>query len=335
MNKLPLLACVLAFATPRTAYSWGTDAHTAILDAALASLPANIRAGYDGKRRDLKKFLMEPDMRSAPVAEGSRHFIDLEKLDASYIAGLKEDLGRVYGDSGYADEDARMVTADFDAKWFAGSPPPWKAERIGPLLASLPPSITAMRASLNRMEIFCGTVVYQPYLMARALARARERNDRKAIIGFTGYLAHYTSDLFVPLHLTANYKGQYTGNPSFNDKERGDVHCRFESGFIKARLETINTELSRQHPVPEAVSMEDITRFCIKSAGETYPLAERVTTADNLASRKADPRKDWNGYLREVSPEFLPLATGQMRQASRMLAGMIIASYREPVARKQ
>ena len=334
MKKLPLIACVLALATPRTAFSWGVDGHISILDAALASLPPDIRAGYDGKRRDLKKYLMEPDMRSAPVAEGSRHFIDLEKLDPAYLAGLRADISRIYGDSGYADEDARLVTGDFDSKWFNNTPPPWKMERIGPLLAALPPTITAMRSSMMRMEIFTGTLIYQPYLMARALARARERNDRRAIIGFTGYLAHYTGDLFVPLHLSANYKGQYSGNPTFNDKERGDVHCRFESGFVKARLETINTVLTRQHSAPEIITMKDITSACIASAKVNYALVERLLNADNQASEKRSPKSDWNGYLQAVSPEFLPLATGQMQAASHLLASFIMASYKEPLTRK-
>lgn len=335
MKKVTPIFCLpLLFLTPSSAYCWGADAHTAILDAALAQLPPHVRAGYDGKRRDLKRFLMEPDMRSAPVAEGSRHFLDLEKLDPAYLDGLRADLDRVYGEAGYPDEDARLVAGDFDAKWFRNSPPPWKSARIGPLLASLPPTITAMRASMNRMEVFCGTVVYQPYLMARALARARERSDKKAVICFTGYLAHYSGDLFVPLHLTANYKGQYSGNPSFNDRERGDVHCRFESGFIKSRLETITAELSAINREPDAVSIDEITPLCGKSAGESYKLAERITTADNNASKKADPRRDWNGYLQNVSPDFLPLAVGQMRLASRMLASLIVASYRQPMGAK-
>ena len=272
---------------------------------------------------------MEPDMRSAPVAEGSRHFLDLEKLDPAYLSGLRNELARVYGVGGYADEDARMVAGDFDQGWFAGNPPPWKPDRIGPLLASLPPTIPAFRAAMERMEIFSGTVVYQPYLMANALSRARVRRDHRAILGFTGYLAHFTGDLFVPLHLTANYKGQYSGNPVFNDKERGDVHARFETGFIKARLETVLTALARPQSPPEEVRLDDITRLCIGAAATSYPLAERILAADNQASKKADPRRDWDGYLKAVSPEFIAITEIQLKSASRLLAALILASYRE------
>lgn len=273
---------------------------------------------------------MEPDRRSAPTSEGSRHYLDAEKLDPAYQQALKDRLSRQFGDAGYADEDARDLVAGLDRDFFSKDQPPWKPERVSPLWASLPPNITEYRKAFGREEIFTGSVVYQPFLLFRALVRARGKGDLKWTLPGTGYLAHFTGDLTMPFHLTANYKGQFTGNLVFSDKERGDIHARFETGFVKARRETIAAALKKAAINPVIIAPASITPRALRLAADSYAFTGAILKADASATGGADPRGDWERYLDAVSAEFLPLMVRQMAASSQFLADLILSAYSTP-----
>lgn len=71
--------------------------------------------------------------------------------------------------------------------------------------------------SLNKM----GTVPWQIQRSYYSLVRAFERKDARKILLQSAHLSHYIADAHVPLHVTRNYNGQFTG-------QRG-IHAFWES----------------------------------------------------------------------------------------------------------
>ncbi|MEK7765537.1 MAG: hypothetical protein AAB368_04805, partial [bacterium] len=262
------LLLVLCVAVPGRAPAWGEDGHRLVLRLALEALPAAARSPYVGLDADLARAVVEADSLSAVPAEACKHWIDVEKLDPGYLRSLRDALQRQYGGEAYADEDARAFATTVDHAAFRRDPPPWSAARLAPLWDALPPTLEGFRARYGRLETFIGVIPYQPLLYTRALARSLAAGDRRRIVHAAGYLAHYVADLHVPVHVTSDYKGQYSGNGIFKDRERdrGDVHVRFESGFVKAALPALEREARKTLATPGTpLSPRDITPRALRA----------------------------------------------------------------------
>jgi len=311
---------------PAAARPWGDDGHRLVLEEAITALPPGVWHRLSGNRHELDRLVLEPDRHSQTPMEGCKHWINIEKLSPDYVRALTRDLAAAYGDDGYADEDARGVAAALDDATFRAAPPPWDAVRTDPLWDAVPPTLEAFRRRYGHLEVFIGSVVYQPLLYNRALAGAMEAKDKKRSLIYTGYLAHYTADLHVPVHVSSNYKGQYSGNLTYNDKERGDVHARFESGFVKSDLEHLRREVRRRLPVPHALAPGEITPRAIQEAREAYALLPALLAADQAATRACDPRRDWEKYLNAVGPSFREPAARQLTAATAFLADLLMTA---------
>lgn len=332
MRRALSRAALALLLLPAAARPWGDDGHRLILEEAITALPPDVWHRLSGNRRELDRLVLEPDRHSQAPMEGCKHWINVEKLAPDYVRALTRNLAATYGDDGYADEDARGVAAALDDGYFRAAPPPWDAARAEPLWGAVPPTLEAFRRTFGHLEVFIGSMVYQPLLYTRALAGALDAKDKKRVLLYTGYLAHYTADLHVPVHVSSNYKGQYSGNLIYNDKERGDVHARFESGYVKSDLEHLRREVRRRLPSPHALAPGEITPRAIREAREAYALLPALLLADQAATRSCDPRRDWDRYLAAVGPAFLEPATRQLTAATAFLADLLMTAAAGPLA---
>ena len=330
MKRAALFALLIPALCAGPATAWGPDAHRLILRTAIDSLAPASRRPYEGRWNDLKRAVVAPDAHNTVPEEACRHWVDIEKTDPAYLSGLHKALDAAYGDAGWTGEDARTVGAGVDAAFFADNAPPWAAARSGPLWAALPPTITAFRERYGRDELFIGIVTYQPYLFARALYRALANADSRKTALMAGLLAHYASDLTVPFHVTSNYRGQFTGNLGFNDKERGDIHARFETGFTKARSSALAAQLKAALKGwrPSPIDAGAITPRAVSLAREGYSALPALLEADLGACRKADPRTAWNAWVAEAEPAFGPAAAARMEAATRFVAVLLESAGR-------
>ena len=325
MKPVTVLALVLPLLVPGPAKAWGPDAHRLILRTALDSLAAASRRPYEGIWNDLKRAVVAPDANNAVPEEASRHWVDIEKTEGRYLARLHEALAAAYGNAGWTGEDARSVGADLDAVFFAADAPPWPAARVGPLWDALPPTVTAFRERYGRDELFIGSVTYQPYLFARALSRTLAKGDPRRTALMAGMMAHYAADLTVPFHATSNYKGQFTGNLAFSDRERGDIHSRFETGFTKARSASISAALKAAMKGwrPSGIPADGITPRAVALARDGYADLPDLLESDREACRKADPRTEWDRWVAEARPAFEPVVGMRMEAAARFVAVLL------------
>ncbi len=303
------------------AYGWGDDGHKMVMAAAIAALPEDSRRIFARAGKDLAKLCVEPDAHSGAVpAEACKHWINIEKFDPGYLAALTSGVTAAEADGGVADEDLRGLGALMDKERFAADPPPYRPDRVAKLWDALPGSISFLRATHGRAELHLGTVVYQPYLYARAFAGAVARGDRRRAIQYAGWLGHYAADLHVPVHVTANYKGQYSGNLIFDDRERGDLHVRFETAYVKSEKAWLKREMERRMPPVRTVAGTAITPLAIAAARDAYAKLPAVVAADLDAAKTADPRRDWSGFLRAATPAWREIAAAQLTGAAALLA---------------
>lgn len=314
-------ALILASIPAARALAWGDDGHKMIMAAAVAALPEDSRRIFQRAGKDLAKLCVAPDQHSGAVpAEACKHWINIEKFEPGYLAALKANMDAIADDAGAADEDLRGAGALTDQARFPSDPPPFAPDRVLALWTGLPPSITALRERHGRMELHLGTVVYQPYLYAKAFAGAVARGDRRRAIQYAGWLGHYAADLHVPVHVTANYKGQYSGNLLFDDRERGDLHVRFESAYVKSEKRWLTREMKRRMGPVRTVAAAALTPLAIAAARDAYAKLPAVIAADLAAGKAADPRRSWGDFLEAAAPGWRKIAAAQLTAAAEFLA---------------
>jgi len=297
-----------------------------VLQAAIQILPDDARRIFAGSTRDINRAVVEPDGLNPVPAEACKHWIDVEKLDPAYLAALEARLTAAFGTDGWADEDARLEDTAVATARFGSDPPPWAEPRLAPLWSALPPTIEAFRQAHGRMELFTGSIVWQPFLYARAFARAVAAGDRRRAIRTAGWLAHYTADLTMPLHVSSNYRGQFTRNLIFSDKERGDVHARFETGYLKERLAEISAEVKKARRKPAPLTAAGIFPLCLETARATCSRIPAILEADRAAVAAADPRRDWERYVGAVDAGFHRPAAEQLELAIDLVARLLLSA---------
>lgn len=102
------------------------------------------------------------------------------------------------------------------------------------------------------------------------LKTAFKNNDREKIMEYTGYLSHYTGDLFQPLHTTSNHDGQLTGNDG--------IHLRFEDSMIAYNIKSIKLKDYKLELKPLVIeSIFDVIR-------ENHRVLSKILDADTYAS---------------------------------------------------
>lgn len=313
---------------PGDVAGWGRDAHYLTLEAALQSLPAEAAAPYRAALGSLKRYVSEPDRHARVPSEGCRHWIDVEKLDPAYLEVLDARLRSAYGGRDFPDEDAKSLGYAVDDRFFPGRPFPPAPSSLAALWKLIPATLDEFRSRYGRREIFIGSVVYQPVLYTRALARALADGEERAAHAAAGYLVHFVGDLHVPFHASANYKGQYSGNLIFPDRKegRGDVHARFETAFVNHRMGALRRAVLGSIRPAKALPLDHVTPRVIESAREAYGMIDALLEADRSATAVAHPGKAWDRYLARVAPAFEPAAARQMTAAAQMIGDLLLSA---------
>lgn len=96
----------------------------------------------------------------------------------------------------------------------------------------------------------------------------RRRDWDKAVL-FAADLGHYVGDGHMPLHLTRNYDGQYTGNSG--------IHSRYESTMINAYISQFI------YDGKETIEIQDVNQYIFDYIYESYTTVESVIDADDYA----------------------------------------------------
>ena len=102
-----------------------------------------------------------------------------------------------------------------------------------------------------------------------SLQSAFQENQYSKAMLFAADLGHYIGDLHMPLHITKNYNGQYTGQTG--------VHSRFESSMIN----TYNTQII--YSGNSLVYIDDVSEITFNNLYNNYIYVDSVLKCDSLA----------------------------------------------------
>ncbi|MCF8374487.1 MAG: T9SS type A sorting domain-containing protein [Bacteroidales bacterium] len=102
-----------------------------------------------------------------------------------------------------------------------------------------------------------------------SLVACFEREDWGQAVLFASDLGHYVADGFMPLHITRNYNGQFTGNDG--------IHSRYESTMINAYVSQITYAGLPIDVVP------DVNQYVFDYLYSNYVYVDSVIAADDYA----------------------------------------------------
>ena len=220
---VPLLTLLISF-FPDSAFPWGAEGHKLIVVKAVEVLPPEISPLFNARIPELKRLSVEPD--------------ELWK-DPKQWAGHPEWKSR--SSWHFLDLDLFHFRYPFD---------------------EFPRTRAGADSLYDRADAFMdgrGIAGYLPWTIEDffyAIVHAWKEGDLDGVIRNSGLLSHFAGDASMPLHLTRNYKGQYSGNIIFKvrwgDKGYPDrsIHERFE-------LSLVNLNISRYR---EAIRITDADR---------------------------------------------------------------------------
>ncbi len=140
------------------------------------------------------------------------------------------------------------------------------------------------------------------------------RFDWEKAVLFASDLGHYVADAHMPLHITRNYNGQYTGNYG--------IHSRYESGMINEYKDEII------YQGDEISVISDVNGYIFDYLYANYKYVDSVLVADNYAQAVAgnDYSDEYKAALWEKTRSFtIPLFS----RASHALAELIYSAWVE------
>jgi hypothetical protein len=237
---------------PGVAHAWGEDGHRIIADAALELLPQKLR--FD--REAFEEACIEPDRRKhVDPTEGPKHYVDIERWTDSFLkaargARTKAELIAVYQD-------------------------PWPVSNLDAIYAAIPPNRGAYekwRGTVADDDL--GTIFYA--VAEAQIAWSRSRHWRHSLRA-AGDLCHYVGDLVQPMHNTANYRGQLSGNASC---ARNSVHERYESDMVHQFRKELLIRVRAALRKPAPAESGDVVAIAIVHGRRARERLDAILAAD-------------------------------------------------------
>lgn len=125
-----------------------------------------------------------------------------------------------------------------------------------------------------------------------SLRNCLARYDFEKAKFFAADLGHYVADGHMPLHITANYDGQFTGNDT--------IHYRFESAMINAHIDEV------VFTGREAEYISNVPDYIFNYLYRNYIYVDTIMAADNYAkSLSSSYNTTYYNALWEKSQSFI------------------------------
>ncbi len=147
---------------------------------------------------------------------------------------------------------------------------------------------------------------------ADSIESAFEQNDMHKAMLLSADLGHYIADSHMPLHITRNYNGQYTG--------QNGVHSRYESDLI----ETFQSQITYDGDSLQYI--ENVPDFVFNMIYDNYQYVDSVLYADSVAEAYAGNHNSTTYYNKfwEIAGDF---TIGLFQKASYRIACVIYTEW--------
>ena len=139
-----------------------------------------------------------------------------------------------------------------------------------------------------------------------------ERGDWEQAVLFASDLGHYVADGHMPLHITRNYNGQYSGN--------NGIHSRYESEMIEIYLDQII------YPGYQTEPIENINQYIFSYLYSNYSYVDSLIAADEYAHNLAGNTNS-SLYYATLWDETKNFTTLLFKRASHNLAELIYTAW--------
>lgn len=140
------------------------------------------------------------------------------------------------------------------------------------------------------------------------------RYDWAKAVLFASDLGHYVADAHMPLHITRNYNGQYTGN--------NGIHSRYESAMINTYIGQIN------YPGDDISFITDVNGYVFNYLYSNYIYVDSVLAADDYAQGVAGNTSSFE-YKQALWEKSMSFTVPLFSRASHALAEMIYSAWVE------
>lgn len=127
-------------------------------------------------------------------------------------------------------------------------------------------------------------------------------------------LGHYVADGHMPMHLTRNYDGQFTGNKG--------IHFRYEIKMIKLYKDQITYDGT------PAEKIDNVEEYIFNYIYQNYPYMDSILTADN-AGKEIDPESESDQYYAVLWEHTQNMTTKLFERASNAFAELLYTALLE------
>ena len=275
MRKTSVVAVValIALAAPQPAAAWGTAAHRHIMARAIDLLPAELKPFFVQHKDEVVMRVVDPDLFR--------------------VLGWEEDPNHFinFGAKELGEYPFKELPREYGAA----------IEKFG-------------LATLRRN----GLLPWRQQEEFGNLRRAFEGFTRETygvgnILLFAAVMSHYIQDAHQPLHASANYDGQMTGNTG--------IHARFET----ALFERFQSRLTiRPAPPAPILNSRDAAFDALLSS---YKMVDSILKADVEARQGKETYDD--EYFERLFTTVRPILEERLGEAITATAGLIMGAWEQ------
>ena len=303
------LTILLVFSDTGSAFAWGSEGHRLITAKALEVLPPDLASFYSPHLTQLKGLCVEPDELWKDPAQWKGHPEWKDRSNWHFL-----DMDHFHFQYPFTEFPRGRAEAD---------------------------SLYARADSLYDGH---GNAGYLPWTIQdyyRALVNAWRVGDAEGVIRNSGLLSHFAGDASMPLHLTRNYKGQYTGNivyrlargsPASADRS---IHERFEIALVEKNL--ARYEKAVRPSGADRRRYDDILSETFAFIVGSYFHQDKITSADKIIMERlrilTQDKAQFDGhrdeYYRGLDRSLGGLAISRLRAGAVFLGDLWYSAWVE------
>lgn len=146
----------------------------------------------------------------------------------------------------------------------------------------------------------------------RLLEALQNRNWEEVRLA-AAHLSHFVADLYMPLHATANYDGQFTGNQGIH----GRIEWELVPRYIGSRMIAANA--------PSLI--ENRIEWAFAEIQEDLALSASIMEADTAARKEAII--DTEAYYASLNRQLGPMLESRLKQAATAIASLYYSAWVE------
>lgn len=159
-----------------------------------------------------------------------------------------------------------------------------------------------------------GTLPWATLKTFDSLKNCFQRRDWNRSALFAADLGHYVGDGHMPLHITRNYNGQYSGQTGIHSRYETSMISRYESQIV--------------YPADSAHYIEDAGGYIFRYLYVNYKYVDSLLQADTYATATAGSIGS-DAYYQALWAKSGPFTVMLMQNASAALADLVYSAWVE------